>query len=98
MNYEEARKNIDAAYALINEVPNDRLDCINKALKLLSVLNGGAVFLNEVIMSPDVEDFSVEDWTLIHDSFCDSALPLVQMIEHFSEKMERETEKHHFAV
>ena len=98
MNYEETKKNIGAAYDLISEKPVDRLDCINRTLKILSVLNGGVAFLNEVATSPHQDEFTQEDLEYIHESFCDSALPLVQMIDYFSKRMEAEAEKYSLAV
>ena len=96
--YDEVRKSIDVAYALINDEPTDRLDCINKTLKLLGVLNSGAVFLNGVVTSPYLEDFTEDDLSYIHEAFCDSAVPIIEMIEHFNEKSERETKENVLAV
>jgi hypothetical protein len=98
LNYEQAKESIRIAYALINDTPTDRLDYINKTLKLLTVLNGGAVFLNEVAMSPHLHEFTEEELAYIHESFCDSATPLIEMIKHFNEKAEREAKEHSFAV
>ena len=98
MNYEETKVNIQAAYDLINEEPKDRLDCISKAIKILVVLNGGVAFLNEVALSPHKDEFSMEELTYIHESFCDSAAPIIEMIDSFAEKVEREAEKHSLAV
>ena len=98
MNYEQSKSNIQAAYDLINEEPKDRLDCISKAIKILVVLNGGVAFLNEVALSPHKDEFSMEELTYIHESFCDSAAPIIEMIDYFTEKTEREAEKHSLAV
>jgi len=98
LNYEKSKANIEEAHKLINEKPADRLDCVNKTLKLLGVLNSGAVFLNGVVTSPYLEDFTEDDLAYIHESFCDSAIPIVEMIEHFNEKAEREAKEHTFAV
>ena len=98
MNYEETKKNIEAAYTMINASPVDRLDCLNKSIKLLTILNGGAVFLQEIAMSPHQGEFDLEDLEYIHESFCDSATPLIQMIEHFSERMEKQAREHSLAV
>jgi len=98
MNYEETKKNIGIAYALINASPVDRLDCLNKSIKLLTILNGGAVFLQEIAVSPHQGEFDLEDLEYIHESFCDSATPLIQMIEHFSERLEKEAREHSLAV
>lgn len=89
---------IDAAYELVQSEPEDRLDYLSKSLQIINVLNGGAMFLNEVATSPYVDDYTDEDFRYIHEAFCDAAFPLIQMIEHFAEKMEREAEKNSLAV
>ena len=98
LNYEETKDGIKTAYALINTVPVDRLDCLSKALQIQNVLGGGIVFLNEVAASPHRGEFTKEDLEYIHESFCDSAIPIVQMIEYFSEKMEKGAREHSLAV
>ena len=98
MKYDEAKEAIEADYALINDAPTDRLDYINKALKLVSVLNKWAIFLNGVAVSPFIHEFSEDELAYIHESFCDSAMPLIEMISHFNEKAEREAGKHSLAV
>jgi len=98
LNYEQAKESIKVAYALINDTPTDRLDYINKALKLLTVLNGGAIFLNEVATSPHIHEFTEKELSYIHESFCDSVTPLIEMINHFNEKAEREAKEHTLAI
>ena len=98
MNYEETKASIKTAYALINTVPVDRLDCLSKALQIQNVLGGGIVWLNEMAKSPHQSEFTKEDLEYIHETFCDSAFPLIQMIEYFAEKMEKEAEEHSLAV
>ena len=98
MKYEQQKENIRNAYDLINEDPDDRLGCINGSLKILTVLNSGAIFLNEVVTSPYLEDYSMDDLKYIHESFCDSAAPLIEMLEYFAEKMEKDAKEHSFAV
>ena len=83
---------------MINDTPTDRLDYVKKTLKLLNVLNSGAMFLNGVATSPHLHEFSEDELAYIHESFCDSATPLVEMISHFNEKAEREAREHTFAV
>ena len=98
MNYDEAKESIKVAYAMINDTPTDRLDYVKKTLKLLNVLNSGAMFLNGVATSPHLHEFSEKELAYIHESFCDSAVPIVEMISHFNEKAEREAREHTFAV
>ena len=98
MNHEENKKNIKLAYALINDAPVDRLDCINKALKILTVLGGGIAFLNELAQSPHLHEFTDEELEYVHESFCDSAVPILQMVEHFADKREQAAQKYSLAV
>ena len=98
MNYDEAKESIKVAYALINETPTDRLDYVNKSLKLINVLNSGTMFLHGVAASPHIHEFSEDELAYIHESFCDSAIPIIEMISHFNEKTEREAREHTFAV
>ena len=98
MKYEETKKNIKVAYALINDAPVDRLDCINKALKILTVLAGGMAFLNELATSPHLHEYTNEELEYVHESFCDSATPILQMVEHFADKREKAAQKYSLAV
>jgi len=98
MNSEYSRKTIEIAYDMINDKPTDRLDCINKTLQLQRVLHTGMAFLNEVALSPYIDDFTEEDLEFLHESFCVSAIPLVQMIEHFLEKALAQADGNPFVV
>lgn len=98
MNYEQTKESLKGAYHLLNEEPKDRLDCISKALQIQKVLGGGMLFLNEVASSLHQNEFTEEDLRYIHESFCDSAAPILQMIEYFMERLEREARKHSLAV
>ena len=98
MNYEQTKESLKASYHLINKEPVDRLDCLSKALQIQKILGGGMLFLNEVAKSLHQDEFAEEDLRYIHESFCDSAAPILQMIEYFLEKMEGEARKHSLAV
>ena len=56
----------------------------------------GAVYGDSV--SPFIHEFSEDELAYIHESFCDSAMPLIEMISHFNEKAEREAREHSLAV
>ena len=98
MNYEETKKNIKAAYNLIQEDPEDRLGCISKALKIMTVLGGGIAFLTELAQSPHLYEFTDKELEYVHESFCDSAVPILQMVEHFAEKREKAAQRYSLAV
>jgi len=89
---------LKGAYHLLNEEPKDRLDCLNKALQIQKILGGGMLFLNEVASSLHQDEFAEEDLRYIHESFCDLAAPILQMIEYLMERMEREARKHSLTV
>ena len=98
MNPEYMRRTVEKSYELIEAKPKDRLDYLDKALKLRMVLSGGIAFITELAMSIYVDEFTVEDLAFIHESFCVSAIPLVHMIEHFLEKAELEGNENPFIV
>lgn len=98
MNREQTRWTIEKAYELIEAKPKDRLDYLDKALKLRMVLSGGISFLTELAMSPRVNEFTAEDFAYIHEQFCVSAIPLIHMIEHFLEKATVNADKYSLAV
>ena len=98
MKYEQVKKNIAESYKLVQTKPEDRLDCINKALKIVTVLGAGIVFLNELSQSPTLHEKTDEELEYVHESFCVSAIPILQMVEHFTEKREKEARKYSLAV
>lgn len=98
MNYEKTKANIKVAYDLISKEPVDRLDCISNALKILTVLGGGIAFLNELAQSPYLHEFTDEELEYVHESFCESATPILQMVEHFADKREKEAQRYSLAV
>ena len=98
MNREHTRWTIEKAYELIEAKPKDRLDYLDKALKLRMVLSGGIAFLTELAMSPQVNEFTAEDFAYIHEQLCVSAIPLIHMIEHFLEKAQEVVDRYPLAV
>jgi len=99
MNHEFTKRAIVDAYRLIEAKPKDRLDYLSKALQIRMVLNGAMTFLVEVASAQNVDAFTKEDLSFIHESFCVSAIPLVHMIEHFLEKsIEEEARETFLAV
>ncbi len=96
--YKQTKKNIEEAYKLIQTKPEDRLDCISKALQIMNVLSGGIILLTGLSKSPHLHEFTDEELEYVHESFCVSAIPILQMAEHFAEKREREAQKYSLAV
>ena len=98
MNYELAEAVVKASYVLMDIEPIDRLDYLDKALQLKQVILRCMMFLDNLKGSPYLGGYTEEDLATIHESFCDSAMPLVQMIEHFLEKLRIEADKYSLAV
>ena len=98
MNYELAEAVVQASYVLMDIDPIDRLDYLDKALQLKQVILRCMMFLDDLKGSPYLGKYTEEDLALIHESFCDSAMPLLQMIEHFLEKAQVEAAKYSLAV
>jgi len=92
MNRELARGVIEASYELLEEEPTDRLDYLKKALQIKQVILRCMIFLDDVKGSPYLEVYTKEDFVTIHEAFCDSAEPLLLMLEYFLEKAMEEVE------
>ena len=98
MNYELAEAVVQASYVLMEIEPTDRLDYLDKALQVKQVILRCMSFLDDLKGSPYLGGYTQDDLTIIHEAFCDSAMPLVQMIEHFLEKAQVEAIKYSLAV
>lgn len=98
MNHELAEAIIQASYVLMEMEPTDRLDYLNKTLQVKGVILRCMSFLDDLKGSPYIAEYTDEDLATIHEAFCDSAMPLVQMIEHFLEKSKIEADIYSLAV
>lgn len=98
MNHELAEAVLQASHVLLSIEPVDRLDYLDKALQVKQVILRCMVFLDDLKGSPYLEEYTEEDLSTIHESFCDSALPLLHMLEHFLEKATVDADKYSLAV
>lgn len=78
--------------------PLDRLDCINKTASIKAVIVNCVAYLDQLYQNPDIMDYTEADLSLIHESVCVSAIPLLDMVEHFLGKAASEADRRHFAV
>ncbi len=98
MNRELTEAIIQASYVLMDIEPTDRLDFLAKALDVKQVILRCMMFLDDLKGSPYLGGYTEDDLETIHEAFCDSAMPLVQMIEHFLEKAVLEGDDNPFVV
>jgi hypothetical protein len=98
MNPEEVAQRIANSHALIQTKPQDRLDCINKTASIKAIILNCVAYLDQLHHNPDILKYTEDDLFRIHESVCVSAIPLLDMVEHFLGKAEAETERRHFAV
>ena len=98
MHKDQAKDAIDEAHMILNAEPQDRLDYLVKALQVKQVILRCTLFLEGLKTSPFLGEYTEEDLAIIHESFCDSALPLVLMMEHFVEKAELAADRYSLAV
>lgn len=98
MNHELAEAVVQASYVLMKMEPIDRLDYLDKALQIKQVILRCMMFLDNLKGSPYLAEYTEEDLEIIHEAFCDSAMPLVQLIEHFLEKAMVDADKYSLAV
>ena len=97
MNHETVAQRIARSHDLIQAKPLDRLDCINKTAAVKQVIMSCIAYLDQLYQKESWE-FSENDFSFIHESVCVSAIPLLNMVEHFLELAEAEAKKHSFAV
>ena len=98
MNHELAEAIVQASYVLMDIEPTDRLDYLDKALQVKGVILRCMIFIDDLKGSPYLREYTEEDLSIIHEAFCDSAMPLLQMIEHFLEKSWEEANRYSLAV
>ena len=98
MDYDDAAQRIANSHALIQTKPTDRLDCLNKTAAIKQVIMGCVIYLDQLYRNPEIVNYSEEDLSLIHESVCVSAIPLLHMVEYFLEKAEEEAVKYSLAV
>ena len=98
MNHELVKAVLEASYELLEAEPIDRLDYLKKASQVKQIILRCMVFLDDVKGSPYLDVYTLDDFATIHEAFCDSAEPLLLMLEHFLEKSMEETDERHLAV
>lgn len=98
MKYDNVMQRLSNSHDLIQTKPLDRLDCINKTAAIRMVIMSCVAYLDQLYNNPDIMQYTEEDLALIHESVCVSAIPLLDMVEHFMEKAEAEADNRHFAV
>ena len=98
MNYDDVAERIANSHELIQMKPLDRLDCITKTTEIRQVIMSCVAYLDQLYSHQSSWSFTEDDYFLIHEAVCVSAIPLLNMVEHFLEKEVKETETRHFAV
>lgn len=98
MNYDEVAERIARSHELIQTKPTDRLDSINKTAEVRTVIMNCVAYLDQLYQNTEILEYTEDDLSFIHQSVCVSAIPLLDMVEHFLEKAEEETQERHFAV
>lgn len=98
MNYDAVAQQIASYHDLIQTKPRDRLDFINKTKEVKQVILRCVAYLDELYGQEKAWFFPEEDFARIHESVCVSAVPLLDMVEHYTKKAEAETRERHFAV
>jgi hypothetical protein len=98
MNVELVEAIIAQSHMILDIEPTDRLDFLAKALDVKQIILRCMVFLDDLKGSPYIAEYTDDDLALIHESFCDSALPLLLMIEHFLGKATVDADKYTLAI
>ena len=98
MNYDEVAERIARSHELIQTKPTDRLDSINKTAEVRTVIMNCVAYLDQLYQNTEILEYTEDDLSFIHQSVCVSAIPLLDMVEHFLEKFEAKTVERHFAV
>ena len=93
MKYDEVVQRIAEHHELIQTQPLDRLDFITKTSEVKQVIMSCIVYLDQLYRQKAAWGFSEEDFAFIHQQICVSAIPLLNMVEHFLEKAEAEAKE-----
>lgn len=95
---EEQRKHVENSLAFIEYEPKDRLDIVNCTFKIRDIIAGATMFLNRFANPEQSAQCDVGDLKLIHGHFCESARPLLEMLQHFHERFAEEADHNPFAT
>jgi len=98
MNKDSVAERIARSHELIQMQPTDRLDFINKTAAVKQVIMSCIAYLDQLYHNKESWDYTDEDFSFIHQSVCVSAIPLLDMVEHFLGKAESEADRRHLAV
>ena len=98
LKYDDVAKRIASSHELLHTKPLDRLDFINKTAEVKQVIMSCIAYLDQLYHQQEAWFFSEDDFSFIHQQVCVSAVPLLDMVEHFLEKAEAEADSRHFAV
>ena len=90
MSFDDTRNKIKHALELIEAIPEDRLDTLNKSMKLRDVILSCLATFNAISDVKASERFSDHNLNVIRGHFAESARPLVELTEYFMNLAESE--------
>ncbi len=95
---DDTAERIANSHALIQEKPVDRLDCLNKSASIRMVIMSCVAYLDQLYQNPKIMEFTREDLDFIHQQVSVSAIPLLDMVEHFMKLTGEGKRKYSLAV
>jgi len=97
--YEEEVEKVRKAFEMIEHVPKDRLDYLNYIAKTNNVIAGIInIFTARLSNSELSSQYDMGSLKIIHGHYCESARCLLEMTQHFLDKMIEEANENPFAV
>jgi len=86
-------------FDMIEHVPSDRLDYLNYIVKANNIIAGAInSFTSKLSDSELSSQYDEGDLKVIHGHFCESARCILELVQHFLDKMIEEADENPFAV
>lgn len=99
MSHENAAEVVRKRFKVLDEIPKDRLDHINKIFQLKTAVVLSLAPLDALITEGGIAaEYSKEEIELIYEHVHAAAEPIKELYEYFIEQSKRFAEKYQFAV
>lgn len=86
------------AFEILEDVPDDRLDCLSKSVKIRDIILNCLAALNDISDIYGAMKFTDSDLVVIRGHFSESARPLIELMDYFLSRAEKMADTNPFAV
>lgn len=97
--FEKETERVRKMFELIEHVPRDRLDYLSHIVKTNNIIAGAINSFAQKLSNSELSaQYNEGDLKVIHGHFCESARCMLELVQHFLDKMVEEADENPFAI